>query len=135
MENAIGGVDLKMNNKLTIIILIMITFLTTGCPSNKGDSSMNNNLYIQNSKNRYNDIKIYLDDKLVFDEDISTTDKRPAIVKELFVKDIVSNKTIKVIINKKEYSEKINNTTIEILINLDYPKMLIQQYDEKIKFK
>ncbi len=121
--------------KLTTIILIMITFLIRGCLSNKGDSSMNNNLYIQNSKNRYNDIKIYLDDKLVFDEDISTTDKRPAIVKELFVKDIMSNKTIKVIVNKKEYSEKINKTTIEILINLDYPKMLIQQYDEKIKFK
>ncbi len=127
--------DLFKMKKLTTIILIMITFLTTGCLSNKGDSSMNNNLYIQNSKNRYNDIKIYLDDKLVFDEDISTTDKRPAIVKELFVKDIMSNKTIKVIVNKKEYIEKINDTTIEILINLDYPKMLIQQYTEKIKFK
>ncbi len=121
--------------KLTTLILITITFLTTSCLPNKGNKNMNNNLYIQNSKNRYNDIKIYLDDKLVFDEDISTTDKRPAIVKELFVKDIMSNKTIKVIVNKKEYIEKINDTTIEILINLDYPKMLIQQYTEKIKFK
>lgn len=132
-----------MNRIFPIVFFLAVLI---GCEKNEGvtpqtmdfpaiDPSVKHHIYLQNHKGVENDVKVYLDQKCIFEGSVPAAPYMPPVVKALPVKDLTIFKKVIVVLGDKKHSQDLRDSTIEILINFDYPEGLIQQYDRKIAFK
>jgi hypothetical protein len=132
-----------MNRQITTVLCLLVLI---SCGKNGGgdiqtrdfptiDPSVKYHIYLQNHKGVEKNVKIFLDQKCIFEGSVPAAPYMPPVVKALPVKDLSIFNKVSVVLGDQKHSQDLNNSTVEILINFDFPKMLIQQYDQKIGFK